>query len=634
MLRKRIKLDINAMMLPQYKTAAVNEHPSLASTSKNSKNTKKKAKETITKITTLNLDRSSQVKIALPEKQEQPESKMKVANKEPAGKPPSALDLTCGATGDLADNDDDGIVCLSSQSKLIPTVESGENLSVPNISIFDELINQTTSSILPNSKSDYELQDIHIEDSIRVADPLPSCQDISLLLSDDIVNALTEDIPGVAEIERCLAGFSDQTLIEIEHEIGDTVNCINNLPSLSFTVSDKTPLEEDTLADKVLNYEFDDGNDDIDAISVDTSWNGEDDFESDLKYTTEEPKVMQQKSPATPKAASTEFINFCIPKKVIESSMSQGAKEPQQPKASSAQPQLLQHRQMLQHQQQTNQITNSNPRQSIPAAKPAPPVPIFAPPLRLQPHSGAVVNTMPASILNIYASDDNRTTIFGIKCWRYLDGRCQQLNCNHLLHNIGDVQRTLNHLPPDKVRENYGLLLRHGLLFKAYFPLFAETFARRGMLSNLIEMVKDCDLYLAFSVPFLTELYQLLVRCGLTPDVAASHFMNHLWKPHNAATHPALFEHLLRILASANWINYSEQLEHLFKSGFPVPTAFFKSILKDAIDKNQIVLAEKVQQIAGIIIRQSSSSTQHAPSFPPIVMRSDNRFLSHQNQQF
>ncbi|XP_023179915.2 trichohyalin isoform X2 [Drosophila hydei] len=538
------------------------------------------------------------------------------------------------------------------------------------------------------SKANCELEDKFINEVMQLAAPIGESTELSQLLVDDSKGEALSS--GVEEIDRCLQIFNNKTPSEIDHQIADTSDFFDNLPNVS-TLVDKTPLEMEALMNNVLNYDDDD---DGDIISVATSWDGDEQFQTEntlveeTKSLDQPVQIRQSDAELESTIRPSELLPYRIPKMPISPAdkqqiqqetqiqaeapanlrSPQTVKNHQQPKPQQLQQtpaQHLNHAAPQQHQQtavehvkpqqvqQTPvqllkhsapelqpipaqhlknpvpqhhlgqpplhqlsqpprpqlqrpplQQRQQPPRQHIqplplqhPVLRPAPlakTLPIFAPPFRLaeKPASSAQSVTP-----NIY-TNECKYFIFGIKCWRYLDGRCQDSNCNHRLANPWEVQRHLNQMKTDKLCDTYSMVLRHGMLFRNYFMIFAEIFGNRGMMSHLMKMVEDCGLYMEYSAPFITEIYYLLLRYELMPKMAAAHFMKHLWRPNIGQAYPDLTIQLLRILSAADWFNYIPCLKHLFyNQGFPIPVEFMTCLANDAVAKNDQVLVTKVWEL-------------------------------------
>ncbi|TDG45559.1 hypothetical protein AWZ03_008065 [Drosophila navojoa] len=517
------------------------------------------------------------------------------------------------------------------------------------------------------SKANCELEDKLINEVKELAVPGGGTTDINQLLTD--VGKCEIFQSGAEEIDRCLEVFINKTPSEIDHQIADTSDFFDNLPSLS-TLVDKTPLEMAVLLNDTLNYDVDveDDDDDNDAISVTTSWDGDDQLPVSNPAVSEKESTIGEQPEMTSAAADTEpakQTKELLSYRILKGTHTQTEKphkeeevqptktivdreeielqqpEPQQKnqtrhqkleqsfrnqpekerviqaealleeqsnpsavdreKIELQQPTPQHKKQLLQHQECQERRQQSLPRlQFIPLHHPirqgslltreANNVPLFGPLYRVPLESTSTAHT---SIPN-----DRKYFIFGIKCWAYLDGRCQAINCNHILASPWDVQRKLNQMTTDKLCDTYSMVLRHGMLFRNYFIIFAEIYGNRGMMSYLMKMVEDCGLYMAYSAPYITELYCILMRYKLMPQIATKHIMKHLWGPEIGQTYPEFAMQLLRILASADWFNYLPQLYHLFNNQkFPIPGEFMVCLANDAIAKNDDALVKKVWEM-------------------------------------
>ncbi|XP_034472232.1 protein deadlock [Drosophila innubila] len=548
---------------------------------------------------------------------------------------------------------------------------------IADTSIFDNIPNETVETT-KMIKTPNEI-DHTISDALTYADSIPNektqtaetteiIKTPTKIVHDNIPNEGTEtteiietptkiglEIPDNSNhFNNLSSGKEDTTVVlktpsEIDNETIAT-NFFDNIPDLTTETTEifKTPLELDAIIQDVLNYEFED-----DALSVATSWDGEDLFPPDTKTDTdpntkdtnkkdvqrisvksektetEEPiqelNVQAVRHTASAKATFEELRRFRIPKKIDakESSPQEqrhlnGYHEKQkeinlreqrplnrcqklngQVQAKQA-PQTV--RQNIHSREQ--QMSSNSCNGSMPSKLSR--VPIFAPPYRLpacEPSPSLPITP------SAYSNDNNgMSEIFGIKCWRHFSQRCRKTVCNHSLADIGDVKRRLDLMNNSQLVCAYNFVLRHSALFKFCFSLFAEIFGRRSVQTKLVQMVEHCSLYMDLCVPFTTEIFYLMVRYKIPPEVAASHFMKHLWKPTNASMYPDLALQLLRILASADWYNYTTHLEELFShKEFKTPIEFIVSIAQDAIAKNQPLLIDKLYELHSCNRRSSNN---------------------------
>ncbi|XP_064546484.1 putative mediator of RNA polymerase II transcription subunit 26 isoform X2 [Drosophila montana] len=499
-------------------------------------------------------------------------------------------------------------LCLPKGGNQLEAVPETQDEHKLNLSQTKDFSKESLAKPLENdSKAECELEDMLINEAMQLSAPLAAPTDLGQLLADD-------GKCGVAEIDRCLQIFNDKTPSEIDHQIADTSDFFDNLPNLS-TIVEKTPLEMDTAMNNVLNYDDDDDDDDDnDAISVTTSWDGEDEpfgYTNSAKQPTENTKVaLEEKDAAQPARAEeslkavaqvdstvssaktrlSELVNFRIPKKANRQPERQQGKQP---------PDLILR---SQQQQQHRRPQPVKQRPILPAARGSQRSaaettvnsgPIFAPPFRLPPEPDSALSGIP----NIY-TNECKYFIFGIKCWRFLDGQCDQINCQHTLSGPWEVQRRLQSMKLDQLCDTYSMVLRHGLLFRNFFVVFAEIFGNRGMRWHLLRMVQDCSLYMAYCAPFITDIYYLLLRYDLAPPFAAAQFMKHLWRPNIGHAYPDLTMQLLRILAAADWFNYIPNLNHLFyNQSFPIPVEFMACLAHDAVGKDDPVLVKKCWEL-------------------------------------
>ncbi|XP_030569042.1 protein deadlock isoform X2 [Drosophila novamexicana] len=520
----------------------------------------------------------------------------------------SATSAASTSTSTLQSNEPENL-CMPKGRKHLEAVPETQDKHKLNLSPTKDCSKQSLEQpVEHNSNAESELEDMLINEAMQLTAPLTAPTDLGQILADD-------GKCGVQEIDRCLQIFNDKTPSEIDHQIADTTDFFDNLPNLS-TIVEKTPLELDTVMNNVLNYEGDDDDDDdIDAISVTTSWDGEDEpfgYTNSAKQPTENTKVaLEEKAAAQPvraqesfetvaqidstvssaKTRLSELMNFRIPKK--ENRQSEQLPRRQQGKQPEAQIMRSQQQQPPQQQLPKGRPARGSTRLAAAGETTANSGPIFAPPFRLPPEPDNALSGIP----NIY-TNECKYFIFGIKCWRFLDGQCDQINCQHTLSGPWEVQRRLQSMKLDKLCDTYSMVLRHGLLFRNFFVVFAEIFGNRGMRSHLLRMVQDCSLYMAYCAPFITDIYYLLLRYELAPQLAAAHFMKHLWRPNIGHAYPDLTMQLLRILAAADWFNYIPNLNHLFyNQSFPIPVEFMACLAHDAVGKNDPVLVKKCWEL-------------------------------------
>ncbi|XP_017854906.1 protein deadlock [Drosophila busckii] len=224
-----------------------------------------------------------------------------------------------------------------------------------------------------------------------------------------------------------------------------------------------------------------------------------------------------------------------------------------------------------------------------PPAATLPVAPPLAEPLPVAPPAAAVEADLPIKpCKGIYAA------LFGINCWKYLSKTCEQSNCNHTFNDAIYVQRCLSELHTRELLNSYSFVLRHGMLFKYFFMLYANVFSAKQFLWGLQQMVEDCALYMDLSAPFLMDLYQCLLRHGMPTQAAAGHFMQHLWQPKQACKYIKSTNQLLLILAHADWYSYIPQLDQLLHNEpFPLPLQFLSIIAHNAMTTNQPELVKK-----------------------------------------
>lgn len=496
------------------------------------------------------------------------------------------------------------------------------------------------------TEPDYEIDVVLLDDPI-LSSPLADQDDICKLLNNEnnvglptLVDTIVDDEEtveeGVEEIDLYLRSFTDKTPSEIDQEIAKSTEFFNSL-SGSTTDINKTPLELDALMQDVLNYDEDDD----DIISVATSWDLDNENNLPAEAIEEQPIVknvnksgkeltrLEPQNQKEVKSHLSELRSFRIPKQSAGTKVSP-AEELQEEKGQEPiekhqeQPQNNKPEPQVQQQKQPAKIVNLRKTTNGTAANPSgQAAPVFAPPYRVPAES------TPVSI--VYQNNDRKATIFGIKCWRFLVARCGKTNCNHSLNSIGEVQRRLDQMNKMQLCGTYSFVLRYSLLFKTFFLLFANVFGSRLMLTHLVKMIQDCGLYMSLSAPLVNDIFHVLLRYQMSPEIAAGHFMKHLWKPNNAAMCSELTRQLLRILSQADWYNYMENLEQIFYGQkFPIPVDFLTSIARDAVTKNQPMLISKAWELVlfnpiggnadtlSSVIEILNSSGQPQQQLPPV----------------
>lgn len=535
------------------------------------------------------------------------------ANTEDAHKSPSAINLTI----------DTAIASSASTSNSNPT-DDAENLSVQRFSKSEEqnlgVINESHDELDQTndnyekliktdklvdifSEQNFELDDILINEAI-LSSPLADEKNISELLDNnaELTNVVDDNetvTECVEEIDNYLQSFTEKTPSEIDQEIAKSTEFFNNFSTSTTDV--KTPLELDAIMQDALNYE----DDDADIISVATSWDGDDENTFDFlpkqkvknipATRSEEPEKEPQNKPEV-KSHLSELRSFRIPKKSTKNVVSPAAQMPagnvQEKDQNQPKQKKLEQSQNYKQPQQENQPAKMVKYINVNSV--GQPAPVFAPPYRVPAESTEVPSIAPTT----FGNNDYKATVFGIKCWQFLDGRCGKNNCNHMLNSIGMVLRRLNQMNKLQLCSTYKFVLRHGMLFKTYFVEFADVFGSRFMHTHLFKMIQDCGLYVSLSASFLNDLFHVLLRYQISPETAAGHFMKHLWKPNNAVVCSELTRQLLRILSKADWYNYMENLEQLFYcEKFPIPGDFLTSIAHDAVTKNQPMLITKAWEL-------------------------------------
>lgn len=536
------------------------------------------------------------------------------ANSEEAHKSPSAINLKV-----------DSVIAPSAPTSNCNPTDDAENLSVERLRSSEEQkvdvvidshdehneANDSCENLInPDklvdifSEPDYELDDMLIDEAILSINNSNN-NDTELTTMIDVVDDNETVTECVEEIDNYMQSFTGKTPIEIDQELVKSTEFFNKLSSSTTNI--KTPLELDAIMQDTLNYD----EDDADIISVATSWDGDDESTFDflppekVKDTPTKPSKELEKEPQKkPEFQSnlSELRSFRIPKKSVKIAVSTEAKmaagnvqkEDQNP------PRQIEWKisqKCKQPQQQNQPATIANIRRSLSETvvnSIGQPAPVFAPPYRVPAESTEVSSITPI----IFGNNDFKATIFGIKCWQFLDGRCRKNNCNHMLNSISMVLRQLNQMNKLQLCCMYKFVLRHGILFKTYFVEFAYVFGNRLMHKHLVKMIEDCGLYKSLSAPFLNDLFYVLLRYQISPEVATGHFMKHLWKPNNSVMCSDLSRQLLRILSKADWYNYMENLEQLFYGEkFPIPGDFLTSIARDAVTKNQPMLISKAWEL-------------------------------------
>ncbi|KAL7741017.1 hypothetical protein ACLKA6_013455 [Drosophila palustris] len=460
----------------------------------------------------------------------------------------------------------------------LQSTEIAENLIVQN-QLSSRSDRNSISSDISEIVVDDNLTSIPTNESLLINLQIDGYQDISQLLVEDNADLIIDakensdgDVIAKDEIERYLQCYSAKTPSEMDHEMADTSSFFDNIPNLTegadiLQTSTKNKLEElrgFRIPKKTETNE-------IPAKQIN---------EQQVTRETNPQKQLQLNG-----YQKKQKVTFQLEQRPLNGYRKLNG----QIQAKQA-PQTVQRN--LHSQSHEQQVAKSNCNDSMPTTSTR--VPIFAPPYRLP------VKPTPSLpiILSANDHDNGMSEIFGIKCWHNFIGRCFKANCIHRLADIGDIKRRLDLMNESQLIVAYQFVLRHKFLFKFCFSLFAEVFGSRSMHTKLVQMVDHCDLYMDCSVPFTTEIFYVMVRYKMTPEVAASHFMKYLWKPINAVVYPDLAIQLLRILASADWYNYTLQLEELFShKEFQTPIEFIVSIAIDAFAKNQPQLIDKLYEV-------------------------------------
>lgn len=120
---------------------------------------------------------------------------------------------------------------------------------------------------------------------------------------------------------------------------------------------------------------------------------------------------------------------------------------------------------------------------------------------------------------NSYIGYNNRDIlkIFGRPCFKYLNRMCTLSTCCYV-HGLPlpiQIEKTLDSWSKECIQRAYNqFVVRHQRAFILYFNLFCKLFGHRKLQSQLISMVRDCEVFNIYS--YFIHIYDGLLKCGLT----------------------------------------------------------------------------------------------------------------------
>ncbi|XP_017132167.1 protein deadlock isoform X2 [Drosophila elegans] len=431
------------------------------------------------------------------------------------------------------------------------------------------------------------------------------------------------------EIERCLENFSNKTPSEIDHQLANTTEFFEKLPNLSATEENKSDLVGIFMGEhEELDYEEDD---DDDVLSVAASWDGlEDEIipepkpNENLKATAtlpelkpiEQPRAVEQNlksglksleavvDPKVPKVPHTK--PFRIPKLNAEELKTQ--------------PSVM--RSLYEQEELDKKKKTPVPAPSIDlpvaassykereeataARRSKESVPVFAPPYRVPSQAVPMVSASIQPCMPEFApkQQDNSwiRVVFGVQCMQSVDNKCRAFNCDHSLSSSGEVQSRLIRMDEETLMNMYRHMLRCRLLFQTFFTSFVDVFELRQLRERLLNMLADCRLHRGISAPLVAHAYGALYKCGLQKEAVAC-IMEQLWLPRKAHKFRDLTLMILRIVSSANWEAYYDELVELDKDfKFTLPLENLITILQSSMQQG-----DKFEKAASLILLQPNA---------------------------
>ncbi|XP_016989318.1 protein deadlock isoform X2 [Drosophila rhopaloa] len=454
----------------------------------------------------------------------------------------------------------------------------------------------------------------------------------------ELLNSPMELFREVEEIDRCLENFINKTPSEIDHQLANTTEFFEKLPTLSAVDVKESDLVGSILGEKEeLDYEEEDD----DVLSVAASCGSLEDDNIEVKpndkskatATMPEPKPIQQETAGNQiKSILKPLIETLKPIVEAKGPKVENTKSFRIPKLTAeelkTQPPVMRclyKQEELEKKKKTSAKPSQRPLADLPAAassrkqreeataarRAKEPMPVFAPPYRVPPEAVPMVSAsiqpyipeLPVAISQPKQQDTSwMKTLFGVKCMQSVDNKCRSFNCDHSLSSLGEVQSRLIRMDEETLVNVYRQSLRCNLLFQTYFTSFVDVFELRQLRERMLNMLSDCRLHRGISAPLVAHAYGALNKCGLQ-DKAVACIMEHVWIPCKAHKFRDLTLMILRIVSSANWEDYYDKLIELDKDyKFTMPLENLITILQSSVDQG-----EKFLKAANLIMLQPTA---------------------------
>ncbi|KAI8042111.1 hypothetical protein M5D96_003413, partial [Drosophila gunungcola] len=431
------------------------------------------------------------------------------------------------------------------------------------------------------------------------------------------------------EIERCLENFNNKTPSEIDHQLAHTTEFFEKLPNLSATEENKSDLVGIFMGEhEELDYEEDD---DDDVLSVAASWDGLKDEiipepkpNEKLKAATALPELKPIEQPK----AVEQNLNTCL--KSLEAVVEPKAQKVQNtkpfriPKLNAeelkTQPSVMRSLYEQEELDKKKKTPVPAPSVELPVAafshkqreeatasrRAKEPVPVFAPPYRVPSQAVPMVSATIQPCMPAFPpkQQDNSwiRVVFGVQCMQSVDDKCRAFNCDHSLSSSGEVQSRLIRMDEETLVNMYRNALRCRLLFQTFFTSFVDVFELRQLRERLLNMLADCRLHRGISAPLVAHAYGALYKFGLQKEAVAC-IMEQLWLPRKAHKFRDLTLMILRIVSSANWEAYYDELVELDKDfKFTLPLENLITILQSSVQQG-----DKFVKAASLILLQPNA---------------------------
>ncbi|KAH8246477.1 hypothetical protein KR038_000705 [Drosophila bunnanda] len=185
---------------------------------------------------------------------------------------------------------------------------------------------------------------------------------------------------------------------------------------------------------------------------------------------------------------------------------------------------------------------------------------------------------------------------------------------------VGEVERRLLSMSEESLVQTYRQALRSFYIFQRYFKCFANIFERRKLDMHLLQMLANSRLYRNLAVQIIGHVFPALKRSGLARE-ATNCMMTYLWMPDKAHKFSELTLAILKILETANWQDYIDQLVELHETyKFLLSDELMVRIMKWA----EVTKNEALQKKAMMMLLADMATYSRSPNLMSLVDRFSN----------